>query len=440
MLCIPVFVRPGVVAGVLQFINTLANVPFAKSDEVLAVMVAKQMGEVLRNMSTRLNNVLYTPIYQVHEPFRIKLGYAIFGKVHNHLKCNMQIFHGGVQFGATRSTEVVPSTKLDNKISGGLLKCTFDTWIRYDDITFGNLPQGCRVIFNLYSKNNHPVGWCGLTLFNFEHVLKTGLCELSLWDGECPTPNVPSLENSRIDGASKVLQIELPSFDTPILYEIMDTAQRKQRAQGSGSTTFTPDISQDLNWYLSRMAPIEKDRFVSVINNPIASMSTDDATIVWRLRYALVGIPDYLPKFLLAVDWFNHENVSEAFQLLYKWEIPGYVQALQMLDLHYADPRVRAYAVQLLGTLDDDQLLGYMLQLTQLLKFEIFIDNALTRFLLRRALGNPEKIGHKLFWLLRAELHTKEVSQQFSIILNLYMRTCGPYRTALGHQLLVCDK
>jgi hypothetical protein len=62
---------------------------------------------------------------------------------------------------------------------------------------------------------------------------------------------------------------------------------------------------------------------------------------------------------------------------------------------------------------------------------------SLYRFLLRRALGNPELIGHTFFWFLKAEMHVKEVAARFGVLLNLYMRKCGGYRTALGHQMLV---
>ena len=93
--------------------------------------------------------------------------------------------------------------------------------------------------------------------------------------------------------------------------------------------------------------------------------------------------------------------------------------------------------MQLLGSLTDDELLRYMLQLTQLLKFESFDDSALARFLLRRALANPKVVGHRFFWYLKADLHLVDVNKRFAALLHIFMRACGPYRTALGHQLLV---
>jgi phosphatidylinositol-4,5-bisphosphate 3-kinase len=62
-----------------------------------------------------------------------------------------------------------------------------------------------------------------------------------------------------------------------------------------------------------------------------------------------------------------------------------------------------------LESLDDDVLQLYLLQLTQVLKYEPFHDSALARFLLRRAILSPHLIGHAIFWLLKAEMHTDDV-------------------------------
>lgn len=48
----------------------------------------------------------------------------------------------------------------------------------------------------------------------------------------------------------------------------------------------------------------------------------------------------------------------------------------------------------------DEELSQYLLQLVQVLKYEPFLDCALSRFLLERALGN-RRIGQMLFWHLR---------------------------------------
>ena len=80
------------------------------------------------------------------------------------------------------------------------------------------------------------------------------------------------------------------------------------------------------------------------------------------------------------------------------------------------------------------------LQLTQVLKFEPFHDSALARFLLRRAVRNPQDVGHVFYWLLQAEMHLDEVSQRYGAMLEQYLRNCGEYRTELGHQMFVMSR
>jgi len=121
--------------------------------------------------------------------------------------------------------------------------------------------------------------------------------------------------------------------------------------------------------------------------------------------------------------------------MLYQWETPGPVDALTLLDHTTPDPKVRALAVSLLEGLDDNELCLYLLQLTQVLKFEPFIDSALARFLLRRALRSPKTVGQNLFWLFKAEMHVPEVRERFTCLHRLFQRHCGEInREATGHQ------
>jgi len=72
-----------------------------------------------------------------------------------------------------------------------------------------------------------------------------------------------------------------------------------------------------------------------------------------------------------------------------------------------------------------------VLQLVQALKYEARHDSALARFLLRRALRCPHQVGHTFFWCLKAEMHVPEVSERFGLLLEEYLRCCGPHRDEL---------
>src|SRR6185437_6268078 len=48
----------------------------------------------------------------------------------------------------------------------------------------------------------------------------------------------------------------------------------------------------------------------------------------------------------------------------------------------------------------------------QVLKYELHHDSSLARFLLRRALRNKKRVGHALFWHLKAEMHVPEIAER----------------------------
>lgn len=95
--------------------------------------------------------------------------------------------------------------------------------------------------------------------------------------------------------------------------------------------------------------------------------------------------PNALPRFLLAVNWGKKVDREEAEKLMEGWaEFPAALDYLQLLDVQYASPIVRAFAVGKLNGMSDEQLSEVMLQLVQVLKFEPHYDTSLCRLLLRR--------------------------------------------------------
>jgi len=186
----------------------------------------------------------------------------------------------------------------------------------------------------------------------------------------------------------------------------------------------------------------ELDRILHISFNPLsATMLTEmDKAFLWDLRYSLLNRAELLPAFVMSVQWNNCEQVQELYDLLDLWVPPAPVQALQLLDRRFMDPKIRAYAVHCLEELPDDELALYMLQLCQQLKFESHVDSALARFLLRRALAKPRLIGHIYYWLLQSEVYNVDVSKRYVILLQSYIRNCGSHRVELGHQMFVMKR
>ncbi|KAL7828284.1 hypothetical protein AOLI_G00314360 [Acnodon oligacanthus] len=167
-----------------------------------------------------------------------------------------------------------------------------------------------------------------------------------------------------------------------------------------------------------------------VATDPLHPLSSEDKELLWHFRQECMRHPTAYPKFLGSVKWGKQEAVMATHQLLERsttWDrSPLDVGlAMQLLDCHFSDANVRTMAVRKLETLGDDDVLRYLLQLVQAVKFEPYHDSALARFLLKRALRS-KRIGHFLFWFLRSEIaQSMHYQQRYAVILEAYLRGCG---------------
>uniref|UniRef100_A0A3Q2QGT0 Phosphatidylinositol-4,5-bisphosphate 3-kinase, catalytic subunit delta n=1 Tax=Fundulus heteroclitus TaxID=8078 RepID=A0A3Q2QGT0_FUNHE len=148
----------------------------------------------------------------------------------------------------------------------------------------------------------------------------------------------------------------------------------------------------------------------------------DEKELLWKLRAEVRDyFPECLSKLLLITKWNKHEDVVQMVSLLKHWPDLPAIHALELLDYSFPDPAVRSFTIRCLKKLSDDELLQYLIQLVQVLKYESYLDCDLTTFLLERALSN-RRIGHFLFWHLKSEIHVASVSLRFGLILEAYCR------------------
>ena len=324
------------------------------------------------------------------------------------------------------------------------------------DLPIRCLPRATRVIFTLLADGKDPVGWAGATLFDYHSALTTGTLSLPLWLGPCPTPLTTHLANTYghpDDTGLLTVALEDPcpgrtavhtdygSGDAEAAVAAAVASAAAAAGRGSRGVAGRPlSIGSSSGASGSpgdaplppALAPLRD----VLARDPLAPLADADKVALWGARHALPSsAPQALPKFLRSVPWANREAVVEAHALLAVWPPLPPEAALQLLDVHFPDPRVRAWAVGCLAPLSDEALAGYALQLSQVLKYEAHADSALARFLLRRALAAPRPLGHALHWFLTAEAGKADVFHRFGLLRDLLARNLPPeQRAALGHQ------
>ncbi|ROT74215.1 putative phosphatidylinositol 3-kinase catalytic subunit type 3 isoform X1 [Penaeus vannamei] len=103
---------------------------------------------------------------------------------------------------------------------------------------------------------------------------------------------------------------------------------------------------------------------------PTKQLTSDEQDTVWKYRFYLSSQKRALTKFLKCVNWKLTGEAKQAIELLNRWAPPDADDALELLGPGFTHPEVRRYAVKRLSHASDEDLLLYLLQLVQALKYE----------------------------------------------------------------------
>lgn len=148
----------------------------------------------------------------------------------------------------------------------------------------------------------------------------------------------------------------------------------------------------------------ERLRIDAVLAQPPGRpLPREDRELLWRFRFALVGEGRALTRFLKCVDWGDAAEAAQAEELMCRWARISVADALELLSPDYTVEAVRAHAVAALRPTSDEELLHFLLQLVQALRYEPVAESRLAAFLVDRA-RRSAAVASALFWYLCAEL------------------------------------
>ncbi|XP_065178142.1 phosphatidylinositol 4,5-bisphosphate 3-kinase catalytic subunit gamma isoform-like [Sycon ciliatum] len=356
------------------------------------------------------------------------------------------IYHGGRSLVAHQRTSELPYRTNPN----------WYQWVEFD-LPTRHLPKAARICFSVMMtvvsnrgrqvRGPVPMYWVNMNVINHRSLLQQGNVALSMWpcsstsressilsadtftDGGAPGELEESNRNSimAIDGSEASVcgmqpagssAVNSQSFDCPTLTVELDSYAHPVACPNSGWPCTLPQSP-------SEPPPGSIEQLEKVTSSStFVEMSDEEKKLVFHHREFLSKNPKALVKFLGSIDWADLQQVQEAHRLIAKWTKISPEDALELLDFQFADKVVRTVAVSCLESLSNMQLVAYLLQLVQVLKFEAYHDNALARFLLKRALSSKH-IGHFFFWYLRAEMDRPDFRQRYSLLLEAYLRGCG---------------
>ncbi|KAG0236340.1 Phosphatidylinositol (PI) 3-kinase [Mortierella sp. GBA43] len=265
-----------------------------------------------------------------------------------------------------------------------------------------------------------------LPRFDFPFVFSEHLYESKLhvqsgsFGGSGVSP-IPSLQASNL-GGNTIITVEDP--ETARENPVEAKHRRLVRSHRNGP------LDREL-----KPNPKIRDELAQILRYPPShSLTTEEKDLLWKFRFYLTRDKRALTKFLKSVVWSDHAEAKQAVDLLPQWVDVDVDDALELLGSSFENREVRSFAVTQLRSANDSDLLLFLLQLVQGLKFEHIDSNStesnLVQFLIERSLKNPI-LGNYFHWYLMIELEDLSVREMYGKVTFQYMhamKTTGVQR------------
>lgn len=320
------------------------------------------------------------------------------------------------------------------------------------NITLKDLPRDAKICFGVVGywknpatikpsskkkkfQNDVPLGYVNTSIFDHKGFIREGALNLKAWpvegddeDNDLLKPLLTTMPNTD-NGVGLVVNFETYGPGVHVQFPRADTIGAK--VDGKVPTQRDTQTAKDMQ---SVDSICRKD--------PLYTLTPTDEKLLRKYRYYVKEIPRALPKCLRAVYWGSNDAAHEVVDMLRLWKPLDKEDALGLLDCGFADSATRSHAVALLKRVladDTETLLMYLLQLVQVLKYEVFLDCDLARWLLERALQD-QRVGHFFFWYLRSEMHLPDAKVRNALLLEAYCKGCSGHMAELRQQVDAMDK
>ncbi|XP_048779556.2 phosphatidylinositol 4-phosphate 3-kinase C2 domain-containing subunit alpha-like isoform X2 [Ostrea edulis] len=270
----------------------------------------------------------------------------------------------------------------------------WDQWLSFKDISVRNLPRETRLCVTLCGRKGMQntqhneggrvlvaLGGVTMQLYNQKGYLIQGSQLVPLKMDMTADPFSPYC--SVLGKDTVLLQINLPDFGEDIVFPDVLPISVNQKKSFDQLLPGIQDIVQGV---------LEKDC--------ISSCQADELEILWRYRHYLYEYPQLLPWIIQGAKDWDYLQLAEIHSLIQDWAVLEPMQALELLLPQFADSRVREFAVNCLHRINSDELVYFLPQLIQALKYESYHASPLAWLLLEQA-SKSVRFAHQFFWLLK---------------------------------------
>ncbi|XP_062928497.1 phosphatidylinositol 3-kinase C2 domain-containing subunit gamma-like isoform X1 [Mobula hypostoma] len=151
----------------------------------------------------------------------------------------------------------------------------------------------------------------------------------------------------------------------------------------------------------------------------------NEKNLLWAKRSFCNSTNCFLPLLLGCALSRDSVSLPEIYAILRRWSFSeNPLESLALLLSRFSDQELRQAAVQQIGTILNDELLDYLPQLVQAIKFEWHLNSPLVEFLLDRSIRSI-RVSHQLYWLLRDGLADTQFKGRYGQLLAALLSCSG---------------
>ncbi|XP_071121891.1 phosphatidylinositol 4-phosphate 3-kinase C2 domain-containing subunit alpha-like isoform X2 [Mytilus edulis] len=328
--------------------------------------------------------------------------------------CSLYYANKKIELDRMTSFKAINNTGLCDRI-------LWDEWINFEKVILMALPRETRLCLTLYGQksvatgNNSPanatdklqtvLGGVTIQLYSQKEELIRGSHLVPLRMHAAADPLLPI--GSVIQNDTVLMQINFPDFGCHVEFPTVMTSKISQK---KSFNSLLPEIQEVIK------AVMEKDC--------ISSCQADELGILWQYRHYLYDYSNLLPWILQGQINWDFSHLSEIYDLLGLWKKLDPMQSLELLLPQYSDTHVREFACRCLQDMPTDELIDFLPQLIQALKFESYHGSALAKLLLEQACKSI-RFAHQLFWLLKGAAQDQGYKRRYELMFVALVSVAG---------------
>ncbi|XP_060563765.1 phosphatidylinositol 4-phosphate 3-kinase C2 domain-containing subunit beta-like isoform X2 [Ruditapes philippinarum] len=339
-----------------------------------------------------------------------------WGSRFDEYKMETELYHGKRKLGVMSC-----STCASVHTSGLVPVIVWDEWLTHD-VQLCLLPRETRLCITLVGvknlqtgsgsgtagesqKETTALGGVTIQLFNRRGYLLQGSQLVPLQMNFAADPITPFCSTLQPDSA--LLQFNLPDFGKQIVFsEPLNMSECKKKTFAD----LAPEIQEEIKEVMKK--------------DCVTSCTGDQLEILWAYRQNLHDYPGLLPWILQAAPGWDWACLPEIYAQIKQWSTLQPMQSLELLLPQYPDLKVRSFAVDCLRTMPTDDLIAFIPQLIQALKYESYHSSPLARLLLEQSCRSV-RFAHQFFWLLKGATQDSQYKRRYELMFVALVSVAG---------------